>query len=216
VEAWRRVGSPSAAVVYSDVRPIDAAGEMVRNWGEWVVRPPWTLERLAEGRSGPLGAACALTPRLLSEPGPINADVRHEDRVFPFRAMLLGGPILFVDAPLIDYRVEGGVSRIAGGDRLAELTANMERRIRNMLPDARQRLADAIAAGAPRSLVRLCRQVIAEQEAMLAMSDGKDLVGKAARGIARGARGSRLAMHLARFALAHGKRLVGGTRQAGK
>jgi hypothetical protein len=208
-EAWTRAGRPSAAVIYSDVRPIDSDGQPVGDWPEQVSRPPWTLERLAEGRGGPLGAACAITPRLLNEPGPVNAQVRHEDRVLPFRAMLLGGPILFVDQPLLDYRVVGGVSRSAPASRYDELTAQARRRLTNMLPDARQRLADAVAAGAGPALIRLCRQIVVEQETILAMSDGKALVGKAARGILGGARGSPLLKHLARFGLARAGQLAG-------
>jgi glycosyltransferase involved in cell wall biosynthesis len=209
-KAWEEGGCPSKAVVYSDVRPIDAKGEPVTDWSEWVARPPWTLERLAEGRDGPLGAACAITPCLIGEPGPIDASVRHEDRVFPFRAMLLGGAIIFVDDRLLDYRVEGGMSRIGGGDRYYELTAHSGRRLTNMLSDAHQRLADAMAVNAPTPLIRLCHQVIAEQKATLAMSDGRALAIKAARAIAAGARSREMLKHLARFGRARAERLMRG------
>lgn len=200
--AWVEAGSPTAALAYSDVRPIDAAGAPVQDWPERVARPPWSLKRLVEGRGGPIGAASAFTPRLLLSPGPLDHSVRHEDRVLPFRALLLGGKILFVDEPLVDYRVTGGMSRIEAAGGYDELTVHLHRRLTNVLPDARQRLNDAIAAEAPTKLVHLCQRVISEQEAMLAMSDGKRLIRKAVRGVSGGARPGKIAAYLARLALA--------------
>ncbi|MFL6727008.1 MAG: glycosyltransferase family 2 protein [Sphingomicrobium sp.] len=202
VRAWVKAGAPRSAVVYSNVRPVDRDGQIVRTWSERVARPPFTVERLAGGGAGPLGAACAITPNLLYEPQPIDSSVRHEDRVFPFRAALLGGPILFVDKPLVDYRVEGGVSRSNGGDRWHYLTIFAASHIARVLSDARQRLSDAKAARAPKHIVKRCGQVLAEQQAFLEMADGRGLIGKGYRAILRGARPSVIAIHLARFARA--------------
>ena len=201
-KAWVDAGSPRCALVYSDVRPIDRDGGVIKDWPERVVRPPFSLERLAGGGTGPLGATCAITPNLVREPQAIDAAVRHEDRVFPFRAVLLGGPILFVDRPLVDYRVEGGVSRREVTGRWEYLTHFAADYIPRVLPDARQRLSDAIVTQAPARIIRRCAQTLAEQRAVLDMSDGKALIPKGLRAVASGARISAVAMQLLRFARA--------------
>lgn len=198
-EAWFASGEPSACVVYSDVAPVDAKGRLVENWPERVARPPWSLARLADAETGPLGAGCAITKRLLTEPDKISSFVRHEDRVLPFRALLLGGVILFVDEKLVSYRVEGGMSRYLSGDRNAELTRNMRSRLLRTIPDAHQRLADSIVAAAPKNIIMRCRQVIAEQEGMLGMAEGNQLFLRTKTAIRAGARPYRMLWHLARF-----------------
>jgi glycosyltransferase involved in cell wall biosynthesis len=204
--AWVEAGMPQYAVVYSDVRPIDEHGRPVEDWTERVVRPPLTLERLAEGETGPLGASCAITPGLIREPQTIDPGVRHEDRIFPFRAALLGGPVLYVDKPLVDYRVEGGVSRWRHGSRWHYLTEFMAGYLTRLLPDARQRLSDARAAHAPRRIIRRCEQVLAEQGAFLDMADGRRLLSKAVAAVVSGARPRVVAIHLLRFLRAAAER----------
>jgi hypothetical protein len=189
-------------LIYSDVRPIDRQGRIVEDWSERVVVPPFTLEKLADGATGPLGAACAMTPNLIREPQPIDARVRHEDRVFPFRTLLLGGAILFVDKPLVEYRVEGGISRREVAGRWQYLTQFTADYIPRVLPDACQRLSDAVAARASPQIVKRCEQTFAEQTAFLDMSDGKKLITKSLRAIGSGARPRVVAAQLLRFARA--------------
>jgi len=202
VERWEAAGSPTACVLYSDVTPIDSAGRPVEGWSERVARPPWTLERLAEGKTGPLGAGCAITRRLLTEPTPISPSVVHEDRVFAFRARLLGGEVLFIDHELVQYRIHGGISRLASANKMTELTTAAKTRLGRVIADARQRLADARSARAPKRIIERCRQVVAEQEAMLAMASGKQILTHALEAVRGDARASRMAMHLLRFARA--------------
>jgi glycosyltransferase involved in cell wall biosynthesis len=197
--AWVDAGMPRSAVVYSDVRPIDKDGDLVAGWPERIVRPPWTLWRLAEAGAGPLGAACGITPNLVTEPQSIDPAVRHEDRVFPFRAALLGGPVLFVDKPLLDYRVEGGISRRKITSRWHYLTDFMAEYIARLLPDARQRLSDAKATNAPARVISRCEQVLAEQTAFLEMADGRALIDKSIRAVSAGARPMVIGKHLLRF-----------------
>ena len=199
VNMWLEAGQPAVSLLYSDVRPIDKNGQFIEGWKEKVVRPPLTLARLAEGATGPLGACCAITPILIRAPQAIDAKVIHEDRVLPFRAALFGGPILFVDRPLVDYRAEGGVSRMAVRDRYHNLTVLTAKHMRRVLPDAFQRLSDAQAAGAPNRIVKRCRQVIFEQQALLEMSDGNALFRKALTAWMSGARLSVLVIQLLRF-----------------
>lgn len=201
-DAWTRNGCPDTALIYSDVTPITPEGTRVRNWSETIARPPWSLERFAGGASGPLGASCAITPSLLRQPGQISSDVRHEDRVLPFRALLLGGTIIFIDAPLVDYCVNGGVSRHRPTSRWDSLTRIWGLIDRATLPDAYQRLSDARAVGASPGLVSRLEGAAAFQQVRLAMSDGKSVLRKAAAGIAAGAPLMPTLAHLARLARA--------------
>ena len=67
---------------------------------------------MAAGKIHVLGATAAVTKTLFTNFPPIDDKVRHEDRVLPFRALLLGGEIILVDKRLVRYRTVGGVSRI--------------------------------------------------------------------------------------------------------
>ena len=95
--------------------------------------------------------------------------MKHEDRVFPFRALLLGGEIIFVPEKLVHYRVEGGISRNkaeSGTDFLKRYTFAKNSRT---IVDAKQRLKDAEEVGSNPEVLRLCRKAICEQEAFIAL-----------------------------------------------
>lgn len=205
-EAWRAAGSPDAALVYSEIVPVGEDGTPVQGWGERVARPPWTLERLAEGGNGPLGASCAITARLVTDPEPVDDTIRHEDRVFPFRALLLGGVMLFVDRPLVEYQTSGGVSRHVATSRRDWLTRVLARYHTATLPDARRRLRDAELAGAPSAIVARCRKRVREQEALLALASGAPVLPTLARAIAAGAPPLPLLAWVARMARARFER----------
>lgn len=206
-DAWRNAGSPEYAVVHSDVRPVDHNGVPITDWNETQSRPPWTLGRLAAGGNGPLGAGCAITANLLEHPGPIDRTVVHEDRVLPFRALLLGGKVLHVDARLVDYRVAGGISRFKKADRLSWLTEQSAMLIARTLPDARQRLRDACAVGAAPAVIERCRRFVIEQEALLRLARREPLIPTIWLAICAGARPVPIVIYLLRYLRAFGERL---------
>lgn len=201
IEAWDRGGRPSA-YLYSDVQPIGGDGRPVSFDGESVAPGPFTLQSLAEGSVGALGAGSAFTRDLLARPGPIDRAVVHEDRVLPFRALLLGGKVMFVDRPLVRYRVDGGMSRQRPQGLRDYLTRHAQAYLPRIIPDALQRLADAEVGGAPREVIATCRATLAYQEAKLAMSDGRDILAKLIAGVRAGAPALRLVWHSSKFLVA--------------
>lgn len=141
VDAWREKGR-GPAVVFSDVSPVDAQSREVRDWNETVFTGHQGIEDMARGTVRVLGASTAYTSSVFSEFDDMAAYVGHEDRVLPFRALLLGGKVVHVPEKLVRYRIEGGVSRNFPRSRseyLQKVAAIEDRRAR----DAVQRLVDA-------------------------------------------------------------------------
>ena len=117
---WREIRC-GPAVIYSDWIGIDLNGRTVELPHHAHVRSD-SLAKIARGETGPLGATCAITRSLISDFEPINPDVTFEDRVFPFRALLLGGQVRFVNEELVRYRVGAGVSHDVPSDLRGQLT----------------------------------------------------------------------------------------------
>ncbi|VVP78351.1 glycosyltransferase [Pseudomonas fluorescens] len=169
LSAWGNAGEPHA-VLCSDFTPIDSEGEIVPNFSEKIFSGRHTLEGLASGRSHVIGATTAITRSLFERFQPIADEVRYEDRVFPFRALLLGGGIIFLPEKLVHYRIEGGISRNkaeSGTDFLKRYTSEKNSRT---IVDAIQRLKDAEEIGSSHEILRLCRKTICAQEAFIALS----------------------------------------------
>lgn len=202
IQRWEELGR-STAFIYSDVEPIDRSGKPVADWGE-IYAGKHSLEMMAGGFIEAPGATSAFTRNLVEDMPPISPDVIHEDRVLPFRAVLLGGVVSYVPAKLVQYRVEGGVSRPAPPrnlhDYLHEFSARANRRF---LPDARQRLSDVVAVNGPPQLQESCRRTIVEHEARLEMATipSHKLELSLVKFLARGAKPIALIQHYLKFRL---------------
>lgn len=162
---WLSLGKPTA-VLFSDFEPVDSMSKSVELRGESIFRGDYRISDLAAGAGYVLGATAAVTRDVFTSFQPMDSDVRHEDRVLPYRAMLLGGILVLVDEKLVRYRVEGGISRVlpeSAREFLYEYTPAHAARI---LPDAIQRYADTehICPG-NRDLKKLCIATIADNEA---------------------------------------------------
>lgn len=170
VGRWDAVGR-RPAVLYSDFVPVDAFSEPVILNGEAIDRGPFLIRNMARGDVRGLGATVAVSKNLFSCFPPLHADVRHEDRVFPFRALLLGGIVELVDEKLIRYRVEGGISREqvkSGRDFLHRHVAALSQRT---LPDAVQRLLDLkVALPGNLPLRKACIATIADHQALIELT----------------------------------------------
>lgn len=138
-DAWNEAGR-GPAVLYSDYRLMDLDGQVIaQNFAE-IRRTPTTFDEACRGELHVHGATSAITTDLFYCFPAIKPDVVHEDRVLPFRALLMGGKIVYVDEVLVDYRSEGGISRLPKDAAAAkEFALKCERR---GLADAKQRLAD--------------------------------------------------------------------------
>lgn len=178
-ECWTGLGSPPA-VLYSDFEPVDAELRPSPLPREEVYPGPHTLERMARGRVGVLGATCALTRNLVTDFPPVLSSVIHEDRVFPYRALLVGGCVAYVNRRLLRYRVVGGLSRHREGGPEEYLRTRCARLAQRTLPDACQRLIDTVALlPAERRLRHLCEGTLADAEAILDFADGYGLAHEA-------------------------------------
>lgn len=139
VETWLDArGGP--AVIYSDYCGIDLSGDIIPGSSPLTHGEAPTLHQVCRGEMDVHGATSAVTVDLFALFPPIAPDVVHEDRVLPFRALLLGGKIVYLNEMLVDYRIEGGVSRTPLDQTMVkQFTVRSEQR---GLADARQRLAD--------------------------------------------------------------------------
>lgn len=191
VDTWVSAGR-GPAVLYSDVTPIDRHSQEIKEWGEKIFAESMKMKDMASGVVRILGASTAYTSSVFSEFDDISRHVFHEDRVLPFRALLLGGKAIYVDCKLVQYRVEGGISRNFPRTRFDYLSnvASIESR---GLKDATQRLADLMRVPSHwDSIGGACVQSIATHFASWDLAQAKGFGRELAtiRGILSGARKS--------------------------
>lgn len=164
------------AFIYSDFHAIDARAKRVELRREKIYRGKHDPLAMARGRIHVLGATSAITRDLLFNFDPLGHDLRHEDRVLPFRAMLSGGVVSLIDQKLVCYRIEGGMSRNIPASADALLLNFMPQRSLGTLPDAKQRLKDVDCKLPERSdLKRECLSTISDQMAIIALANAKSL-----------------------------------------
>ncbi len=204
--AWRAAGS-KPAYLYSDVQPVSVTGARTSFGNESVYAGPHSLKSMARGQIATLGASSAITRDLIERFPRVVHFVRHEDRVYPFRASLLGGDVIFIDDKLIDYTITGGVSRdlpLSKSDFLTRWTRNLNLKT---VQDAHQRLDDARHAAASRHTLKACRRTIRAQEALIRLTESdasmKEL--SLVASMFRGGFTMKLLWHYAKFRLPVGR-----------
>ena len=170
VARWLSLGR-APSVIYSDFQAIDASSVFVELQHEKVYRGSHDLLNMTRGNIHILGATTAISRDVFTSFQPLDRSVRHEDRVLPFRAMLLGGEVSLVDEKLVWYRMEGGVSRTSIDSAAAFLFGYVPDISARTLPDAIQRLLD-LKTMMPerRDLERECISTITDQHAHIALS----------------------------------------------
>lgn len=141
VDGWQMAGG-GPMMLCSDFEAMDASSEPVVLRNETIYRGTHSLEAMVRGDVRVLGATSAVTADVFRSFPPMDATVRHEDRVLPFRALLLGGKVTLVDEKLVRYRVQGGVSRNLPQSAAGYLYQYIPTALTRTLPDARQRLKD--------------------------------------------------------------------------
>ena len=170
---WNNLGRPSG-VLYSDFESMDLDSKPVTLANEAIYRGPFELETMARGEIRVLGATTAISTDIFSSFSPLQPAVIYEDRVLPFRALLLGGSVTLVDKKLVRYRVDGGISRAkakSGRDYLHRQVPALSERT---LPDAIQRLADLMAvAPGDAALRNACNATIADHQAWIELSKAR-------------------------------------------
>jgi len=175
VSRWQSRGYMPAALC-SDFQPIDAKSQKVFFPKMKLYRGAHSKATMACGEILVLGATTAFSKDVWAKFPPMSSSIRHEDRVLPFRALLLGGTIELVDEKLVNYRVEGGVSTgnvLTAREYLFEYIPTLATRI---LPDAMQRLKDLdVMSPDDLGLRALCLKTLAEHESSISLSKAKGI-----------------------------------------
>lgn len=169
VKHWLEIGRPPA-VLCSDFEPMDANSRQVVLSKERVYRGVFSKTAMARGDVRVLGATTAVSREIWSKFPPLASSVRHEDRVLPFRALLLSGVVELVDEKLVRYRVEGGISRVKTLTARKFLYEDLPTLSTRTFPDASQRLQDLeVMAPDDRVLRKLCLITLAEHETRITL-----------------------------------------------
>lgn len=167
-QAWQAAGRP--ALVHSNVTDLDAGGHPLprqRDRDRHAQLEAKSLEELAVAKNTGIGATAAWSPELIRRFGPITETGLFEDRVFYFRARLLG-PVAYVDDRLVGYRRGAGLS-FDRGEGEAETRKNFEIDLATL----RQRRADLLAvAPDQKAALRAIDRKIAKRQGQLAELDG--------------------------------------------
>lgn len=170
VDCW--AGS-DPCLVYSDQEAMDENSKAVESHSEKPYSGRHSLEAMATGAVRVLGASCGYTTNLVTRLPAMSPLVSHEDRVLPYRALLLGGEVRFVDRKLIRYRIVGGISRDKATDGRDYLLRRSPQVALRLLPDACQRLLDTMAVLPDnRTLRKRCEASIADHEAAIDFAAG--------------------------------------------
>ncbi|RYF12935.1 MAG: glycosyltransferase [Oxalobacteraceae bacterium] len=172
MNAWLTAGR-GPTVLYSNCNAITAMNEPFTDTGGPLYPGPHRIEDMADGVLQVLGATSSITRDLLDDFAAIIPSAKYEDRIFPFRALLKGGKVVFIDQPLIDYRLHVGVSQQRAADAREYLLAHSLRDEQTRLADAIQRLTDLMTVAPERAdLRRRCERTILTHEARIASAQG--------------------------------------------
>lgn len=116
-----------------------------------------------------IGATEAWDKSMFDHFGDLRSDLIHEDHALPFRSLLLGRPVTYVDEPLVSYRQGMGVSTIYGSLHVGPT----ERRLilGRYLVDAMQKIDDLAKAPQP-GIAPLLDRVADQYRAAIRFEEG--------------------------------------------
>jgi glycosyltransferase involved in cell wall biosynthesis len=158
VDAWSQAGC-STAVICSNFSAIDSTGREVESAESRPRVEESRIQEMALGHIGILGATTAYTPDVMTRFPPLHRPLVYEDRVLPFRVLLLGGSVIRLNEKLVRYRIAGGISRSIPSSAEEYLFETLRKSIPRTKVDARQRLRDAAHVCADnRDLLARCRR----------------------------------------------------------
>jgi glycosyltransferase involved in cell wall biosynthesis len=176
VQHWTALGCPTALLcsaletIDNDSRPIDLP--IFSSYSG-----PFLIGKMARGDISGLGASAAVSKSVFSAFSPLQPTVTHEDRVLPFRALLLGGTVAFVSKKLVRYRIDGEISRKAPKSAYEFLHCHLPNAWSKTLPDAVQRLSDLLSVmpGNPElhKLRKACVTTITDQQSWIALATAR-------------------------------------------
>lgn len=170
VEAWL-ANNKQAGVLHSACRVIGVDGDVVEDLACPCLDALESAEATASSGAFVIGATEAWDRALFDVFGDLRADLVHEDKALPFRSLLLGRPVLYIDRPLVLYRQGVGVSSAYTGSGV-QLSAALRRTVlRRLRVDAQQRLDD-LGKRPNRLLVDLVTAMAVRYDIALSFEEG--------------------------------------------
>ena len=167
LERWDSLGRPPV-VICSNFEAIDISSSTVVLPNEALYRGPFLIENMVRGNIGVLGATTAVSKEIFSAFLPLDSAVRHEDKVLPFRSLLLGGVVTLIDEKMVRYRIQGGISRRKVNSGSDYLFLEMPTFAERTMPDAVQRLADLLLVSPAKiALRRECEKTIIDLQSWI-------------------------------------------------
>lgn len=140
VEAWLE-SDKNAGVLHSACRTITAEGKQFMEPDGYCpcLAALETAEQAARTNAFVIGATEAWNKDIFRRFGDLRLDLIHEDIALPFRSLLLGKTVVYVDQPLVTYRVGVGISANAS-QNMVPLQRRTE--LSRLLVDMQQKLDD--------------------------------------------------------------------------
>ena len=149
--AARYFGATRPGLVHSSVMRIDLQGRELGVWRPPLVSRSMDLFDIAVSSALYIGASGAWNPQLHRQFGPMRAAGGYEDLILGFRAALQGG-IVYVDEPLVRYRIGSGITRRQySANLLADFVRAETRHVDLSLTTLDQRLADLGRVNVPQA-----------------------------------------------------------------
>lgn len=140
VETWLK-GNKQAGVLHSSCRMLTESGD-VKDFVHGSLLALDSAEAAAKESPSVVGPTVTWDRNLFNFFGDLRSDVIHEDCALPFRALLAGRPVVFIEQPLLFYRIGVGVMSSFYGPRL-QLSASRRIKLLTLLhADALQKLDD--------------------------------------------------------------------------
>lgn len=139
VDLWL-ASKKKGVLFHSGFKWILPNGEVVKDISCGCLRELQSLGDVAQVNAHVAGCTEGWVPALFQEFGDLHATVVHEDRALSFRALLIGGTILYADAPLVQHRWNIGVSSGYSDNR--QNAYQRKALLQRCLIDTDQRLAD--------------------------------------------------------------------------
>lgn len=151
VEAWLATGK-QAGMLHSACRVITDDGAVVKDLACPCLDALASAATAASSSAFVIGATEAWDKSIFDVFGDLRPDLVHEDRALPFRSLLLGRPIVYIDQPLVLYRQGIGVSSAYTGSGLHLNAFQRGIVLTRLRVDAQQKLDDL--AKRPNPLVK--------------------------------------------------------------
>jgi glycosyltransferase involved in cell wall biosynthesis len=150
-------GGRQAGLIHSNVRRFTDTESDLGVFVPPIISARMNLEAVAESDAAYLGATGCWHRKLFDQFGPIRYPNAYEDLVLGFRAALMEA-IVYVDEPLVRYRVDAGISTLVARypRKFGPAISRRKRDVTMLLDVYRQRLADLLHLG-DRAKIELLR-----------------------------------------------------------